>query len=170
MLSSASSLFPHLLMQFVPSCNEFSRHGCDQVKRCNARLHTIHGAIVKNVHSHNPCAAKTITKIKMRTTTTMENLSVIINKVLGNTSQGTQGAMPRPCAMKKIRQKHKEISAASPNPLNLRELTLSSELQLANGGNEEFLLSDSRPEEEKDFNIWTQKLARTLGYIRNVVL
>ena len=129
---------------------------CDQVGRCNARLYIIHGAVIKkvNVHSHNPCAAsvdaaKTITKIKMRAATTMENPSVIINEVLGNTAQGTQGAMPRPCAIKKIiRRKRKEISAAPPNPLNLRELTLSSEFQVykpENGGNEEFLLSDSGP-------------------------
>ena len=32
---------------------------CEQVGRCSARLHTHHGAVVKevNVHSHNPCAA-----------------------------------------------------------------------------------------------------------------
>ena len=109
-----------------------------------------------NVHSHNPSAASVeaaiaTTKIKVRATTTMENPSVIINEVLAHTSQGTQGAMPKPCAMKKIiRRKRKEISAAPPNPINLRELTLPSEFQvykLANGDDEEFLLSDSGPGE-----------------------
>ena len=80
---------------------------CERVGRCSARLHTNHGAVVKevNVHSHNPCAAiveaaKATTKIKVCAATTMENPSVIINEVLANASQGTQGAMPRPSTMK----------------------------------------------------------------------
>ena len=77
--------------------------------RCGVRIHTIHGAVVKemNVHFHNPCAAsaeaaKVTTKIKVRAATTMENPSVIIKEVLATTSQGTQGSMRRTAAMKKI--------------------------------------------------------------------
>ena len=133
---------------------------CDHVGRCGARIHTKHGTVVKelNIHSHNPCAAsvevaKVTTKIKVRAATTMENPSVIINEVLANTSQGAQGSMPRAAAMKKIvRRKRKAISAAPPDPLNLMELTVPNVFQvyeLADGENEDFLLSDSGPGEER---------------------
>ena len=89
------------------------------------------GVVVKevNVHYHNPCsasveAAKVTTKIKVCAATIMENTSIIINEVLANTSQGTQGSMPRTSAMKKIvRRKRKDISASPPNLLSLMELS-----------------------------------------------
>ena len=128
--------------------------------RSKARIHTKHGVVIKevNVHSHNPCAAEVeaanvTTKIKVCEATTIENPSVIINEVIVNISQGTQVSLAGIVVMKKIiRQKRKETNAAPPNPSNLTELTLPSEFQAisnTDGGDKEFLLSDSGPGKEK---------------------
>lgn len=105
--------------KFSKSDNNIQFWRCDQGSRCNARIHTKFGAVIKEVnkHSHNSSAAsvevaKLHTALKRRAEDTVEKPSAVISEVLTNVSQATLGSLPDASAMRKtIKRKRRAVNA-----------------------------------------------------------
>ncbi|XP_076039035.1 uncharacterized protein LOC143024138, partial [Oratosquilla oratoria] len=124
--------------------------------RCNARIHTQFGSVIKEVnkHSHNSSVsnvevAKAYTALKRRAVDTIEKPSVVISEILTNVSQVTLGSLPDASAMRKtIKRKRRAVSAPPPTPVDLQELELPHQYKIyipEEGREENFLIGDSGP-------------------------
>ena len=154
--------------------NELKFWRCERKNRCKARLHTIAGEVVEEMHSHThePSAAQieaaTVkTKLRTRAKDTLESPSTVINECLTNVSQASLAVLPDVPAMRKIISRQRNcVTQAPSNPTDLRQLSLPDCYKIyvpQPGVEENFLLCDSGPGPDRILifgrQSWLQHLA-----------
>ncbi|XP_003738220.1 uncharacterized protein LOC100898192 [Galendromus occidentalis] len=130
---------------------------CEPKGRCNGRVHTIDGDVVRtiNEHTHDSDPARIQTKqavaeIKARAQETMEGCSQVINATLLKLPEYVMGVMPTKSALKKTVQNARgERFSAPAAPTSSAELSIPEgyrTYETSPGVFEDFLLADSGPE------------------------
>ncbi|XP_050516377.1 uncharacterized protein LOC126891239 [Diabrotica virgifera virgifera] len=158
--------------------NTLKFYRCEQKDRCKARIHVQNNAVIKflNDHSHEPTPAKievdaAKTKIKQLSESSREPTVQVINQCIDNLSQAAQASMPDQCALRKIvRRKRHEVLAPPPAPTSAVDLVLPERYTTidAHGENEQFLLADNGPREDRILIFGRRSNLRYLQQAENV--
>ncbi|KAK4882924.1 hypothetical protein RN001_006243 [Aquatica leii] len=120
---------------------------CERRGRCNARLHTRDGNVLKETANHAHDSSVGGVEVAIALT----NLRKLINNSIVNVPPAAQACLPSTSALRKIvRRKRRQIHAVPANPINMNELILAERYKIYQtqvGVDESFLLADNEEDQ-----------------------